>query len=80
MAQLAIYLDNKTARAIKKQAKQEGVSRSEWVARAVKKELSQEISEEFFQVLGSWEDHRTPKQILREIKQERVQPERLGLR
>lgn len=80
MAQLAIYLDDRTAREIKKQAKRAGVSRSEWVSQAVKKELSQKIPEEFFQVLGSWQDDRSPEQILKEIKKEKAQTERAFLR
>lgn len=76
MAQLAIYIDDKTAREIKKVSRREGLSRSEWVSKALKKELQERLPEEFFQVLGSWEDDRNPEEILKEIRKETSQKER----
>ena len=80
MAQLAIYIDDKTAREIKKISRRKGLSRSEWVSRLIKKEISGGLPEEFFQVLGSWEDDRKSEKIFKQIRKEIPQKERTPLR
>ncbi len=76
MAQLAIYIDDKTAREIKKVSRQSGVSRSEWVSKVIKKELKSQIPKEFFQVLGTWEDDRSSHKILKDIRENSFQKPR----
>lgn len=80
MAQLAIYIDDKTARAINKMARRAGLSRSEWVSNVIKKELRGGLREEFFKILGSWEDDRSPEEILEDIRAGAIQRERPPLR
>jgi hypothetical protein len=80
MAQLAIYIDDKTSREISKASRKAGLSRSEWVSRVLKRELHQKLPDRFFQVLGSWKDDRTSEEILKEIRAESTQRERLSLR
>lgn len=76
MAQLAIYVDDETAREVKKAARKAGMSRSEWVSNLVQKELRGQISEEFFRILGTWEDDRAAEEILKEIRADSAQRER----
>ena len=80
MAQIAIYVDDKTAREVKKASRKSGLSRSEWVSSVLKKELRKDLPEEFFRVLGTWEDAKTPDVILKEIRRESVQAERPPIR
>jgi hypothetical protein len=80
MAQLAIYIDNKTAREINKASRKAGVSRSEWVSQVLKKELHQKLPDRFFQVLGTWEDDRKSEEILKEIRAGSSQRPRSRLR
>ena len=80
MAQLAIYIDEKTAREINKASRKAGLSRSEWVSQVVKKELQGKLKEAFFQVLGTWEDDRSPEEILIDIRTGANQRERPPLR
>ncbi len=68
MSQLAIYLDEETAALLDKAAQKEGVSRSAWVRRAIQSSLTNALPESFFEVLGSWEDDRSPDEIIREIR------------
>lgn len=80
MAQLAIYIDDKTARQINKASKKAGLSRSQWVSQVLKKEISADLPETFFNLLGSWEDDRSPQEILKDIRRETHQKEREPLR
>jgi hypothetical protein len=80
MAQLAIYIDTKTAREIDRASRRAGLSRSEWVSRVLKKELEGKLQENFFKVLGSWEDDRSPEEIFQEIRKDTIQRERPPLR
>lgn len=68
MPQLAIYLDDETARRLDQEAEREGVSRSAWVRQAVASRLDSRLPESFFAVLGTWEDDREPEEILRDIR------------
>ena len=68
MAQIAIYLDRKTAELLNRTARREGMSRSAWVAWAVRAGVADRLPSGFFAVLGTWQDDRTPAQILRDIR------------
>lgn len=70
MAQLAIYLDDETARRLDEEADREGISRSAWVRRAVTRHLESSWPESFLGALGTWEDDRDPEEILRDIRRE----------
>ena len=77
MPQLTIYLDAETAHLLDAAAKQEGVSRSSLAAEAIRRRLTPRFSEEWLANLGSWEDERTPEEILAESRQHDLpQPER----
>ena len=69
MSQLAIYLDEETARMLDRAAKKEGVSRSAWAREAIRAALRNRLPESFFEVLGSWEDGRSAEEILEDIRQ-----------
>ena len=68
MPYLKIYTDERTFKEIDKVSKEEGVSRSGWVSRLIKKELCDQIPESFFKVLGTWEDDRSPEKIIEDIR------------
>jgi predicted transcriptional regulator len=80
MPQLAIYLDDETARQLEEASEREGLSRSAWVKRAVQAHLNNRLPDSFFEVLGTWEDDREPAEILRDIRSEVPQKERTALR
>ena len=80
MAQLPIYLDEKTAREVNKAARKSGFSRSKWVSRIIKKELDEKIPDAFFDVLGTWKDDRSPEKILKDIRAGSEQKERPPIR
>jgi predicted transcriptional regulator len=68
MPQVAIYLDDSTARKVDRVARRERLSRSAWVRRAVEAQLAGRLPESFFEVLGQWEDTRTPEQIVSDLR------------
>lgn len=76
MAQLAIYLDDETARLLDEAARKEGVSRSALARKAIRTHLHRRLPESFFAVLGTWEDDREPEEILRDIRSGPGQRER----
>lgn len=80
MPQLAIYLDDETARQLTEASEREGLSRSAWVKRAVQAQLKNRLPDSFFEVLGTWEDDREPAEVLRDIRSEVPQKERASLR
>ena len=80
MAQLAIYVDDKTAREIKKACRRSGLSRSEWASAVIKRELHGGLPEEFFRVIGTWEDARSPQEIFKDIRSRSAQRKRPLLR
>ncbi len=76
MTQLAIYLDEGTAERLDEAAQREGLSRSAWVRRAIQARLENRLPDSFFAVLGTWEDDRTPDEILADIRAEVPQADR----
>lgn len=79
MPQLAIYLDDETAKQLSEASDREGISRSAWVKRAVHAHLKNRLPDSFFEVLGTWEDDREPEEILRDIRSDMPQKERESL-
>ncbi|HUU03372.1 MAG TPA: CopG family transcriptional regulator [Myxococcota bacterium] len=76
MAQLALYLDDETAKRIDQAARRRSMSRSAWVRNVILKQLDDKLPESFFEVLGSWEDGRDPDEILKDIRAGSRQAER----
>lgn len=76
MPQLALYLDETTAKALDEAAAREGLSRSAWVRRNLRALLDDRLPPSFFEVLGTWDDDREPDQILEEIRAGQDQPDR----
>jgi len=56
MSQITIYLDDDTARVLKKQVKVSGESASKWIQAAIKKRARTEWPQDVLAVLGSWKD------------------------
>lgn len=56
MGQVTIYLDDETERELKKAAKAAKLSRSKWVARIVRKEVSTSWPADLFDLKGDWSD------------------------
>ena len=68
MAQLTLYLDDVTSRALDKAAKRAGKSRSAWAREALQATLpSPTWPEEWLASIGSWSDGRTSEEILADI-------------
>jgi predicted DNA-binding protein len=68
MPQVAIYLDESLSKKLDDVTKASGKSKSKWVAEVIMEKLEKEWPEDFFNLAGSWEDDRTPEQIMAEIR------------
>ncbi len=78
MSQLALYLDEETARLLDEAAKKDGLSRSAWAREAIQAALKNRLPESFFNVLGKWEDSRSSEEILEDIRKEPEDPDRVA--
>ena len=76
MPQLALYLDDETARRIDQAARSRGLSRSAWVRDVIQKQLDERLPQSFFDVIGDWEDDRNPDEIMADIRSGYKQAER----
>ncbi len=56
MAQVTLYLDEKTAERVKTAAKQAGLSRSRWLARLVQERTATEWPQAVRDLAGAWSD------------------------
>lgn len=56
MAQVTLYLDEKTAEKVKTAAKQAGLSRSRWLARLVQERTATEWPRAVKDLAGAWAD------------------------
>jgi predicted transcriptional regulator len=68
VAQLAIYINDALARRLDRAAKKAGVSRSRLVARLLESHFADRLPDDFFAVLGSWEDDRSADEIVADIR------------
>jgi hypothetical protein len=68
MAQLAIYLEDRLAKRLEKAVKVSGQSKSRWVAEAIKRSLRDHWPEGFFDLAGSWQDDKSPDEIMKVIR------------
>ncbi|MGD8990552.1 MAG: hypothetical protein PVI00_03770 [Desulfobacterales bacterium] len=75
MAQLAIYLKDRLAQRLEKAVKASGQSKSRWVAQAIERSLQDQWPDGFFDLAGSWQDDRSPDEIIKEIRQGMQKPE-----
>jgi predicted DNA-binding protein len=80
MTEIAIELDDETAKRLRQASKKDGLSLSAWVRQAIQLRLKDRLPDSFFAVLGTWEDDRTTAEILRDIREEDPQPERTALK
>jgi len=62
MAQVTIYLDEKTEQLMKKHVQASGESTSKWVAEAVRKRVLSEWPADVLSLLGSWKEVDLPKE------------------
>jgi hypothetical protein len=80
MTEIAIELDDETARRLTQASKKDGLSLSAWVKQAIQIRLSDKLPDSFFAVLGTWEDSRSTEEILRDIREEAPQAKRMTLK
>lgn len=69
MPQLAIYLDEKTAKKLDEVVQASGKSRSKWVADLIKSRLEDDWPEGFFDLAGAWEGSESPEEIMTSIRE-----------
>jgi hypothetical protein len=68
MAQLAIYIDDRLANRLNKAVKASGMSKSKWVAEAIRRSLQDRWPEDFFELAGSWMDDAEPEAVMKRIR------------
>jgi len=68
VAQIAIYIDDKLAKRLDAAVKASGQSKSKWVAQAIKRSLTDQWPEGFFELAGSWKDDGGPDEIMARIR------------
>ena len=54
MAQVTLYLDDETAKRVKKAARDAGLSRSRWLARLIRERTATEWPQEVKDLAGAW--------------------------
>jgi hypothetical protein len=79
MTQMAIDLDEETLHQLQEASHRAGISAAAWAEKAVQNQLQDRLSDSFFQVLGTWQDDRTPEEILRDIRADVSQKARAPL-
>lgn len=80
MSQIAIYIEPEIEKKLQRAAKLEGKSRSAWVKEAILEKISARLPEGWFKVWGTWEDTRSAKEILEDIRGGYAEPERESLK
>lgn len=81
MGQIAIYIDPRLKKELDEAAKEEEVSRSSWVQEAIQEKLRHKsFTGDWFQLWGTWEDHRPIEEILEDIDQGYLEVGRSRLR
>lgn len=77
MAQVTIYLDEETERRMDRAAKEAGVSRSRWVAEAIRDRTRNEWPRSFRRLIGTWGDEFPELEEIRKALGEDVPRRRL---
>jgi predicted DNA-binding protein len=73
-----VWLDRRTADAVAAESKKAGLTTSAFVREALIHRLMPEyLPAWWFDLLGTWEDDRTPEQIMRDIREGSEQPDRV---
>jgi predicted transcriptional regulator len=80
MTEIAIELDDETAKRLGEASEKDGLTPSAWIQRAIHTQLDEKLPESFFAVLGTWEDHRSTEEIFRDIREEAPQTKRMALK
>ena len=60
MAQLTVYLDDRTEKVLKTHVESSGESASKWVAEAVRRRVNSEWPANILALFGSWKDEDFP--------------------
>jgi hypothetical protein len=63
MAQITIYLDDDTLKAVNSAVKEAGVSKSEWIAEAVRQRMQHEWPASVLALFGAWPDFPAAEEI-----------------
>ena len=79
MTEIAIELDDQTAKRLNEASEKDGISPSAWVKRAIQIRLEDKLPDSFFAVLGTWEDDRSAEEIFRDVRAEAPQATRMAL-
>jgi predicted DNA-binding protein len=80
MPEIAIELDDETAKRLSQASEKDGISPSAWVKQAIRIRLEDKLPDSFFAVLGTWEDSRSAEEIFRDIRSEVPQAKRTALK
>lgn len=80
MTEIAIELDDETAKRLRQASEKDGVSPSAWVKQAIQIRLEDKLPDSFFAVLGTWEDDRSAEEIFRDVRSETPQAKRMALK
>jgi predicted DNA-binding protein len=80
MTEIAIELDDETAKRLRQASEKDGISPSAWVTQAIRIRLEDKLPDSFFAVLGTWEDSRSTEEILRDLRTEAPQAKRTALK
>jgi len=75
MAQLAIYIDDQMAKRLDEVVKASGQSKSKWVAQAIKRSLTDQWPDGFFELADSWKDDVGPDEIMARIRKGSEKPD-----
>lgn len=68
MPQVAIYIDEALSKKLDQVTRASGKSKSKWVADVISEKLENEWPQDFFALAGTWEDDRSPEQIMGDIR------------
>ena len=63
MAQVTIYLDDKTTQRMREASIQEGISQSRWVAKLIEEHLTTDWPESIKELAGAWADIPEAKEL-----------------
>ena len=67
MPQISLYLDDDTARRMKRAAKSAGLSQSRWVARLVRERTASEWPPSVVRLAGAWTDFPEAEELRRSL-------------
>ncbi|MBF0493430.1 MAG: hypothetical protein HQM15_11710 [Deltaproteobacteria bacterium] len=80
MSQIAIYLEENIQKQLDRAVKLEGKSRSAWVKEAIVEKINSGLPDSWFKLWGTWEDNRSPEEILKDIRSNNIGSKRRPLK